>query len=86
MTPITFTFTDVTPDQFAAVEAQVEQQTGLTLTGNVGEANKFGYDIAYVYDNASTVIFTVKHVPFFSSVDAVAVKAKLAAAFGKEPS
>jgi hypothetical protein len=84
MTPITFTFIDVIPEQFDNVEAQVEQQTGLTLTGNVGEANKFGFDIAYVYDNASTVIFTVKHVPFFSSVDAV--KAKLAAAFGKEPS
>ena len=63
----TRTYANITPEQFAAIEAKANQLTGMTLTGDGVEATgPHGVDIGwqYVTEN-NTLTFTLKHYPPF---------------------
>jgi hypothetical protein len=75
----TRTYTNITPEEFAAIEAKANQLTGMTLIGDEGEATgPHGVDIKWQYvAESATLTFTLKHYPPFcegkveSSLDAL---------------
>ena len=49
------TFTDLGPDQFAALVAKAAA-TGLALSGTQGEASKDGFTVTWSYDSGAQVL------------------------------
>ncbi len=58
----------LTEDEFTAMAARVEQQQGITLTGNEGKISKMGVTAAYQYAEGFLRV-TILDKPFFISTD-----------------
>ena len=43
-------YTGITPAWLASIEAEAQQQLGITINGNEGSATKSGITISWVYD------------------------------------
>jgi hypothetical protein len=58
----------LTPEQFAAASAQLQEKQGIVLTGTEGKLSKMGVTASYVYkDGLLTVEILEK--PFFVSTE-----------------
>jgi hypothetical protein len=61
----TQTFTGITQNRFDCL-VQAAQSTGITITGNVGEASKGGVTVRWQFDPASQVLeLQCTEAPFF---------------------
>lgn len=59
------TFSNVTPDQFAALAAKA-RAAGIALNGNTGSASKFGVEVAWNYIPATQQLtLHCLRAPFF---------------------
>jgi hypothetical protein len=58
----------LTEEEFAATAARVEQQQGITLTGNEGKITKMGVTAAYQYAEGLLRV-TILDKPFFVSTE-----------------
>jgi plastocyanin len=61
-------YTGITPAWLASIEAEAQQQLGITIDGNEGSATKSGITISWVYDPAElTLTVGDTHKPWFIS-------------------
>jgi hypothetical protein len=58
----------LTEEEFAATAARVEQQQGITLTGNEGKITKMGVTAAYQYADGLLRV-TILDKPFFVTTE-----------------
>lgn len=58
----------LTEDEFTATAARVEQQQGITLTGNEGKITKMGVTAAYQYAEGLLRV-TILDKPFFVTTE-----------------
>jgi hypothetical protein len=58
----------LTPEQFAALAAKVQQEQGLTLSGNEGKLTKMGVTAGYLYKDGLLSV-TIREKPFFVSTE-----------------
>ena len=49
------TFANVTPDQFSALSAKAAA-SGISMSGNVGQASRSGFTVAWTYDPAAQTL------------------------------
>ena len=57
-------FTNISPEQFAAIEQRAASESGLAINGPSGKSSKAGVEIEWNYDG-STLTITCTHDPFY---------------------
>ena len=58
----------LTPEQFTALAVKVQQEQGITLTGNEGKLTKMGVTASYLYKDG-TLNVAILEKPFFVSTE-----------------
>ena len=61
----------ISPEVFKAIQARAQSESGLNLTGNVGQAHSKGLTVEWTYDGATlTITPTAKKFPASLKSDA----------------
>jgi hypothetical protein len=59
-------YENISPQRLAAIEARVQQELGISISGNEGTATKNGITIAWVYDpSGQTLTVGDTHKPWY---------------------
>jgi len=61
----------LTAEQWTAAQAAVQQQCGVTLAGNAGDAEKDGVVMRYAWDGSTLTVTVVSRKFYDPSVDAI---------------